>query len=110
MALLQAPTLGGWKAAPPYKWDWRAREIEGASIKVHHYFDLVRGQRLLWMFKTMRGSDHLDLAVRSQFLHEFVDQPWIDQRFVALNVDDERELFRIARDFGYPIGSAAVAC
>ena len=68
--------------------------------------DLVRGQRVLWLFKRMRGSDDLDRTIRAKFLDQPVDQPRFDQRFVALDVDDERKLFRLVCDLGYPIGSA----
>src|SRR5262245_13706401 len=58
----------------------------------------------------MRGGNDLRCAVRAKFLDNLVDQAWINQRFIPLNVDDERELFRFSCDFGYSISSAAVTC
>ena len=58
----------------------------------------------------MRGGDDLDRTIRSKFLDEPVDQAGFDQRFVALNVDDEFKFFRLARNLGDPIGSTAVIC
>ena len=40
-------------------------------------------------------------AIRAEFLDKLIDQARIDQWFIALNVNDERELFRVACDFGY---------
>ena len=47
----------------------------------------------------MRGGDHLELAVALQFAHQTIDQLRIDQRLVALDVDDVRKLRRFRRDF-----------
>ena len=63
----------GQGAALLLEWNRRAREIEGVSSKIDNHFDLVRGQRVLWMFKRMRGSDDLDRAIRAEFLDDLVD-------------------------------------
>jgi hypothetical protein len=63
----------GQGAALLLEWNRRAREIEGVSSKIDNHFDLVRGQRVLWMFKRMRGSDDLDCTVRAEFLYDLVD-------------------------------------
>src|SRR5439155_2394852 len=67
--------FGGLNTAALWRLEWNrgAREIEGISSKIDNYFDLVRGQRVLWMFKPMRGSDDLDCTVRAEFLDDLVD-------------------------------------
>src|SRR4029079_3889426 len=87
------------------KWNRRTREIKGVSSMIDNHLDLVRGQRVLWIFKRVCGSDDLDRSIRVEFVYELVDQARLDQRFVALDVDDEGKLFRLVCDLGYPIGS-----
>jgi hypothetical protein len=67
--------FGGLNTATPWRLEWNgdAREIEGVSSKIDNHFNLVRGQRVLWMFKPMRGSDDLSSAVRAKFLNDLVD-------------------------------------
>src|SRR4029077_6718778 len=60
-------------AALLLEWNRRAREIEGVSSTIDNHFDLVKGQRVLWMFKPMRSSYDLDRAIRAKFLHHLVD-------------------------------------
>src|SRR5262249_35411318 len=90
------------------KWNRRAREIESVSSKINNHFDLVRRERVRCVFKRMCGRDDLDRTIRAKSLHDPVDQTRFDQRFVTLDVDDERKLFRFACDLGNPIGSAAM--
>ena len=52
----------------------------------------------------MSRRDDVDLAIGAQLLDDAIDQPWINQRLIALDVDDERELSRFARHLGHPIG------
>jgi len=42
----------GQGAALLLEWNRRARKIEGVSSTIDNHFDLVRGQRVLWLFKT----------------------------------------------------------
>ena len=56
----------------------------------------------------MPGSDDVDLAIATKFLNDLVDQTRIDQRLVALNVDDVGKLFRPFCHPGDPIGAALV--
>ena len=67
--------FGGLNTAAPWRLEWNggAREIEGISSKIDNHFDLVRGQRVLWMFKPVRGSNDLDCPVRAKFLDDLVD-------------------------------------
>src|SRR4029077_17855694 len=67
--------FGGLTTAAPCTLEWNrgAREIERVSSTIDNHFDLVRGQRVLWIFKRMRGSDDLDRAVRAEFLDDLVD-------------------------------------
>jgi hypothetical protein len=67
--------FGGLTTAAPCTLEWNrgAREIERVSSTIDNHFDLVRGQRFLWMFKPMRGGDDLDCTVRAQFLYDLVN-------------------------------------
>src|SRR3954463_2412627 len=57
----------------------------------------------------MCGGDQLNRGVRSQLRNQAIDQPRLDQRFVALNIDYETELPGSAGDFGRSIGPALMA-
>src|SRR5215510_4102193 len=52
-------------AAVLFEWNRRTREIEGVPGEIDNHFDLVGGQRVLQMFKRMRGSDDLDCTIRT---------------------------------------------
>ena len=57
----------------------------------------------------MRGGDDLELAIDAKFLDKLVDQAWIDQRLIPLNVDYVREPLCLFCDFGNPISPAMVS-
>ena len=75
---------------------------------VQHDLDLMRRFRFARIGEWMRGGDHFQFAVPLQLAHEAIDQFRIDQRLVALNVNDVRELFRLRGDFSDAVGSARV--
>src|SRR5437763_11204126 len=56
----------------------------------------------------MRSSDNVDAGIGPEFFDKPINQARIDQWFIALDVKDERELFRVACNLGYAIGAAAV--
>src|ERR1700730_2649429 len=56
----------------------------------------------------MRGGNDLNLAIRAQRLNQSVDQSRIDERFIALDVDNKGELACFAGDFGDAIGAAVM--
>jgi hypothetical protein len=56
----------------------------------------------------MRSSDDVDSAIRAKFFDELIDQARIDQWFIALDVNDECEVFRMVCNFGHAIGPAAM--
>ncbi len=69
----------------------------------------MRRLRVGRIVERMRGGDHLDLRIALQFAHEPIDQLRIDQRLVALDVDDVSELLRsFARDFRDAVGAAGM--
>ena len=46
--------------------------------------------------------------MRAEFFDKLINQARIDQWFIALNVHDECEVFRVACNFGHAIGPAAM--
>src|SRR5881392_3414533 len=54
----------------------------------------------------MCRSDDVDLAIRSQFFNDSVDQARINQWLVTLDINYVPELFPLFCDFGNAIGSA----
>ena len=56
----------------------------------------------------MHRGDHLDFRVALHLPRELIDQLRIDQRLVALDVDDVRDAAQFRRDFRDPIGPAGV--
>ena len=89
--------------------DHASREVESAIIPIQDNFDLVGRFCFGWIGERMRSSDDVDVAIRAEFFDKLIDQARIDQWFIALNVNDECEVFRVACNFGHPIGPAAMA-
>ena len=58
----------------------------------------------------MRGSHDLHRRVRAKFRDEAINCARLDQRFIALHVDDEREFLCPGGDLRNAIGSAAMFC
>ncbi len=56
----------------------------------------------------MRSSNDVDPRIRAEFLDELINQTRINQRFIALDVNDEHIVFRVAYDFRDAIGSATM--
>src|SRR6266487_293050 len=83
-----------------------ARKIERVAAKIDNHLYLMRRRRFRCAFEWMRRGDDTDLATGTQFLDQLVDQSRIHQRFVALNVDDERKLPGFSRYFGNAVRTA----
>src|SRR5215472_17374956 len=56
----------------------------------------------------MRSSDDVCAAIRAEFFDNLINQARIDQWFIALDVNDECELFCMACNFRHAIGPAAM--
>jgi hypothetical protein len=61
-----------------------------------------------WIGEWMRSSDDVCAAIRAEFFDKLINQTRIDQWFIALDVNDACELFRMACNFGHAIGPAAM--
>src|ERR1051326_2842115 len=83
-------------------------KIKSIAALIHHHFHLMRRLGFARIVERMRGGDHLELVIALQFADEPIDQLWIDQRLIALDVHDVGELLQLLRDFGYPVRSARV--
>src|SRR5438477_6324107 len=66
----------------------------------------MRGGRFRRILERMCRGDDVDLAIRSQFFNDSVDQARINQWLVALDINYVPELFPLFCDFGNAIGSA----
>ena len=56
----------------------------------------------------MRRRDDIDLAISSEGFNELVNQMWINERFITLNINDIRKFFRFLCYFRDAIGPAVM--
>src|SRR5207249_8300821 len=56
----------------------------------------------------MRSRNNIDSAVRAELFDDLIDQARIDYRLIALDVNNEREVSRMACDFCHSIGPATM--
>ena len=59
-------------------------------------------------FERVRGSDHVERWIIYERLCEFVDESGVDERFVALDVEDMGGLRDGLNGFGEPVGAGRV--
>ena len=88
--------------------DNASREVESAIIPIQDDFVLVGRFCFGRLGERMRGSNDVDAAIRAEFFDKLINQARIDQWFIALNVNNECEVFRMACNFGHAIGPAAM--
>src|SRR5437868_1503224 len=101
---------GGLETAASFRleWDRSTREIKSAAAKIENDFHLVRRKSVRWLPEWMCSRHDFRFTIRTQFFDKLVDQPRIDQRFVALDINYVCELLCFPRDFGHSVGTAAV--
>ena len=58
------------------------------------------------ILERMRGSDDVDLAIRTELVHEAIEKRRFGEWFVALDINNELELTSFADDFGDAIRPA----
>ena len=75
---------------------------------IEHDFDLVRRFGVADIIEWMGGRDHFEISVTLEFAHEAIDQLWIHQRLVTLNINNVSELFQLLRHFRDAIRPAGV--
>ncbi len=68
----------------------------------------MRGLYITRILERMSRRDHLQLSIGLQRLDQPVDQLWVNQRFVALDIDYVGELLHSCRYLRNPIGAARV--
>ena len=85
-----------------------ARKIERAIFTIENGLYLMRRLRLGRIGERMNCGDHFDLPVALHFSRELIDQPWINQRLIALDVDDVGDAAQLRRDFGDAVRAAGV--
>ena len=88
--------------------DGVGREIKCVAVAIEHGFDLVRRLRIGRIREGMDGGDHFDLRVALHFARELIEERGLDQRFVALDVDEVRDAAQLFCDLRDPVGAAGV--
>src|SRR5439155_12748218 len=56
----------------------------------------------------MRCRNDVDLAIRTEFFNDSIDQRRIEERLIPLNINDEIKPLRFSGDLGDPVSSALV--
>src|SRR5437773_3717424 len=97
--------------APVFLWsrDHRTREIKSIAAKIENDFHLVGRKSVRRILEWMRSRHDFYFAIRLQFFDKLVDQAWIDQRFIPLDIDYVCELPCFPCHFGCSIGAGAVS-
>src|SRR5215510_9819797 len=89
------------------KRDRVTRETDREPLAVDYDFDHVRFERVFDRFDRLAGRAHDDRPVGEQGLEGGLDRRRLDQRLVALNVDDDLGV-QPRRDFGKAVGPRRV--
>ena len=79
-------------------------EVECFALLVHD--DLDRGRIIVFVFVERRGdSRHIQLRMVDEILRQTIDHIWVDQRFIALYIDDDLIVRRMGSHFCQTIGA-----
>src|SRR6266513_2732500 len=85
-----------------------ARKVKRFAVKIDDHLHLMRRRSFGGAPERMRGGDDVDLTIRTQRLHEAIEQSRFGEWLVALYINDIIELGGFAGDFGDAIGAALV--
>src|SRR5207237_8875809 len=88
--------------------DETSREVESAIIPIQDHLVLVGRFCFGGIGEWMRSSDDVCAAIRAEFFDKLINQARIDQSFIAVDVNDECEFFRMACNFCHAIGAVAI--
>ena len=88
----------------------RTRKIDGVLEAVGHHFNDIRVGHLVGIFDPLFQRSHRNSRFFEQRQNGGVDRAGIDERLIALNVDNEVDIFESGGHFGNAVGAGNMVC
>jgi len=87
----------------------RAGKIQCKTVfRAHDLHDIGIGHGGVGRIERVGGSRHVRAVWHADCGGEAIDQPGVDERFVALDVDDMRSLWKCGERFGNAVGAGGM--
>src|SRR5690349_4196570 len=86
--------------------DWVAREINRVMVVIDNHLHLIRRRRFGAICEGMRSGNDIDVRIGAQRFNHSIEKPGIDERLVALDINNDAVVGAMTGDLGDAIRSA----
>src|SRR5229473_3603176 len=103
------PQIFYWNRTIAREGDRVTRKVKRVAIKIDNHLYLMRRRSFGRVLERVRRGHNVDLSVGTQRFHEAIEQCRFEERFVALDINNEIEPSGFAGDFRDTICPALVS-